>query len=245
MPDGYSQPLSIDGVLATPAARRHRSRSMALPAGASRSAHAIRATATPCDRAVAHVLAEVEIDVRRVGIERGRDVADSARARIDWRNRTPSIPAARRGRCRGPPTSAPWSTDRIAPMRGNWRSGRPHRSGGPLVMVVAVPRAGLVRNDRFHPDTVPGMRRERHRTILGAAIRGTHRRPHGHAAPRADHEQARDAVDERPRRRIARVDLGGQIEPRRREEPRDRRSRAGCAVHTVTRTSARSASEAT
>ena len=87
---------------------------------------------------IARVLAEVEIDVLAVASS-AAVTSPTPPSTKRFAESQASVPG---GASRTMPRSShvwPLSVDRIAPMRGNWRSGRPHTSAGPFVMVVAVP----------------------------------------------------------------------------------------------------------
>ncbi len=91
-------------------------------------------------------------------------------------------------------------------------------------MVVAVPGAVRVGDDRFHPDAVAGVRRERHGFAALQPIDRRARGLNGDAAPGCHHEQAGLAVDEVPHERVARIDFAGKANEGSRDE-----ARRGCA----------------
>ncbi len=97
----------------------------------------------------------------------------------------------------------------------------------PLVMVVAVPRAAIVRHDGLDPDAVAGMRLDVDRVEDALhAIDRVAAEQRRNAAPRRRREQLRLAFDELPRHRHVRIDGARHVEARGAHEARRRQRRA-------------------
>ena len=118
-----------------------------------------------------------------------------------------------------------------------WAMPRPHRDpslrrmthgpirpiaghGRDLVVVIAVPRAAVVRDDGFHPDAMAGVRVERDLVRSLEARQGCPHVEAGHALVRGHHEQRRLPVHEVPHGRAVRIRYPGKNEARRRRQRR-------------------------
>ena len=127
VPSGYDQPVAG---FEWPVATRRRSRPWPSPPARRDRPTRSAPTATPCRGAVTHVLAVIEIEILAVGIERRRDVADATEHESIVRVAGLAARPARRGRCRGLPTSGrcrpiAWRRCAAAAARA-----APHRSAG-------------------------------------------------------------------------------------------------------------------